>query len=333
MAIKIMLKHNKPTPVDKDILVGKYEDCSLLKKRFLIIDKNNRLLLQHIIPATYKNVYLHFNWWDVLITCILPPARSNYTIAKAFIWGNRWSTGYYHFTAEDLPKLIYAKKEGLPLYTWHSTKISGWQKQLMAIFNISSNTINQTTTVSEAFYIATNRLHSHTHNRNIIHPALVSTIQEALATYADNNKLPKLVQHKVSWISRKYTRDRHIVNEDEYINNLKQAGIDVDVVYPEKLTLAQQIEAVYNAACIIGPHGAGLTNIMFSLNASLIEIGPEKRINNSFISLAVSYNRQYTYIKAQSASKIFKNRSNLIIGAGAGIVDIVLKTIAGLNNK
>lgn len=323
--VKLLLKGNNPQPINTGILVDKYTDSTLLKRPFLIVDKNSRPLLQHIIPATYKNLYLHLSFGDVFLTVISPKRKNLPVVTNAFIWGNRWSAGYYHFTAEDLPKLIYAKKTGLPLYTWHTAKIPGWRKQLMEAFNITSNVIDDDMVVKQAFYIANNRVRSNEYNRNIIHPELAGAVMEAVVMYGKNNGITTEKQQKVTWISRKHTQDRHIINEDEHINNLRQAGVAVEVLYPEKLSVKQQIEAVYNTACIIGPHGAGLTNIMFTLHAGIIEIGPERRINNSYISLAASYNRPFRYITARPANKMFKNRSNLILSPDAGILDAVLQ--------
>ena len=62
-------------------------------------------------------------------------------------------------------------------------------------------------------------------------------------------------------ISRGSSTTRRWLNENECMQLLDILGFKL--IDPSNLSLAQQVEAFSNAEIILGPHGAGLTNIMF----------------------------------------------------------------------
>jgi capsular polysaccharide biosynthesis protein len=73
------------------------------------------------------------------------------------------------------------------------------------------------------------------------------------------------------YISRKKANVRRIVNEDEIIQALLPYGFQP--VCLEDLSVQAQAELFHRAEIIIGPHGAGLTNLIFcSPQAHIIEI-------------------------------------------------------------
>lgn len=299
---------DKKTAHDKSLL-NSYNNCTIHKEKHTVLNSDGKVLIRHLIPATYGNPYIHLSFLSLLKVFLKSNNAKAASIGEAFIWGNAWSNGYYHFVSEDLPKLLYNEKTGIPSYTWPSNTPK-WKQQLFELFDIKNNIISEPTAVKKAYYIQNNRVYSAKHNRNIVNPDLIDTFKESLLTIVKDWDA-KILNKDIVWISRKYTYDRHIVNEDECIREIEKAGIKITVIYPEKLTVLQQIASVYYAPAIIGPHGAGLTNIMFTNNANMIEIGPQKRINNSFISVTVSLNRQYNYISATPTNRLFKNRSTL----------------------
>ena len=63
------------------------------------------------------------------------------------------------------------------------------------------------------------------------------------------------------YIARTDTRNRPIENEDHIIQALDAEG--VRAVAPGSYTVAEQIAIFRKAKCVIGPHGAGLANIVF----------------------------------------------------------------------
>jgi capsular polysaccharide biosynthesis protein len=70
------------------------------------------------------------------------------------------------------------------------------------------------------------------------------------------------------YISRKFAANRRVLNEDSLLplfNNFK-----VEIFYSEKHSFEEQVKKFHDSRCIIGPHGAGLTNAMFCKSGSLV---------------------------------------------------------------
>ena len=73
-----------------------------------------------------------------------------------------------------------------------------------------------------------------------------------------------------------------------------------------------------NAKTIISAHGSGLTNIIFSQNATVIELHPKNRVKNHYSLLAMSNNLVYypVYLDVEfmrvSNTNMYITENNLI---------------------
>jgi len=77
-------------------------------------------------------------------------------------------------------------------------------------------------------------------------------------------------------VSRGSSTTRRWLNENECINLLDT--LNFKLIDPSKLSLSQQVEAFSNAEIILGPHGAGLSNIMFcNPGTKVIEIRSQEQ--------------------------------------------------------
>jgi capsular polysaccharide biosynthesis protein len=74
------------------------------------------------------------------------------------------------------------------------------------------------------------------------------------------------------------------------------------LVHLEGKSLAQQVDALAGARCIVGPHGAGLAHMIHAApGASVIEFLPEHYPNPSFFHLAGACGLRYGCIRARTA--------------------------------
>ena len=88
--------------------------------------------------------------------------------------------------------------------------------------------------------------------------------------------------------------NRRIINEDEVVSFLESYGY-VSVIL-DGMPLHQIISLFRTATHIIGVHGAGLTNLLFSENASVIELHAEGHgIRPDYFQLALIKRLQYCY--------------------------------------
>ena len=64
------------------------------------------------------------------------------------------------------------------------------------------------------------------------------------------------------YISRRFARNRRVINEDAIMPILKEYGIET--VFLEKISFLDQVTLFNSAEIIVSPHGSGLTNLVFS---------------------------------------------------------------------
>jgi capsular polysaccharide biosynthesis protein len=74
------------------------------------------------------------------------------------------------------------------------------------------------------------------------------------------------------YVSRASAPKRRILNEEELIRTLEP--YEFKAVELGSMTLAQQAQLFRDAEFVIGPHGAGLTNILFSNSCGVLELFP-----------------------------------------------------------
>ncbi|MBC8295322.1 MAG: glycosyltransferase family 61 protein [Pelagibacterales bacterium] len=87
-----------------------------------------------------------------------------------------------------------------------------------------------------------------------------------------------------------------------------------EVIQLSKLSFKKQIEYFYNSSCIISPHGAGLTNIIFCKpNTKIIELNNSNFNCKVFRNLSKLNNLNYKIIKRKKFIKDFPGDINIPI--------------------
>jgi capsular polysaccharide biosynthesis protein len=99
--------------------------------------------------------------------------------------------------------------------------------------------------------------------------------------------------HRLIYISRKDALYRKIENEEYVENYLKEKGFEI--LQMAKLPFSEQVRACAEAKIVIGPHGAGLTNIIFCKNAKILELFSPSYLGG-FSILANHGKNEYWYL-------------------------------------
>jgi hypothetical protein len=107
------------------------------------------------------------------------------------------------------------------------------------------------------------------------------------------------------YVARTDSQNRVAANETELIKLLERQG--VRIIVPGTLSISEQINAFRSARLVIGPHGAGMSNIVFCRSGSYVyEMLPRHYPNTAFNLLAQSSGLNYW-------ADVFEG-----IGSGAG---------------
>lgn len=208
----------------------------------------------------------------------------------------RWRAGYFHWLTEDLLIVLLASKIiTKPFDVILPKKLNklSYIRESLAVFPEASLIFLDKKSVLnyESIFTVEHLLYS----GNYI-PAEIQSLRKIILNHfvkeAKNNSL-KL------YISRSNAQNRKVLNESEVYSDLIKLGFKI--IFTEQLTFSAQVVLFNQASIIVGPHGAGLTNMMFlKKNAKVVEIRAENdRKNNCYFALASTLDLQYYYILAE----------------------------------
>ena len=131
------------------------------------------------------------------------------------------------------------------------------------------------------------------------YPSLISKLRTSFLKI--ESKKSNTTNCKIVYISRKKSTRRKVYNEGELINIIKQ--YNGDVFYFEDYNWTDQIDIVKNCEILICPHGASLTNMLFT-SAKIIELRHESSTTqNMYFSMASALNLDYYYLNCKGISK------------------------------
>lgn len=140
-------------------------------------------------------------------------------------------------------------------------------------------------------------LPSHTAPTGNYNPVLINKLREK---FMDSKYIEPT---KYIYISRGLAIKRKIINEEEVIALLKEHHIEIH--YFENYSFIEQVRLMNQTKCLIGLHGAGLTNMLFMQEGtSVLELRNEgDSLNNCYFSLASDLNLKYYYQLNKGDSK------------------------------
>jgi hypothetical protein len=183
-----------------------------------------------------------------------------------------FSCSYHHWLWDDLPRLLTALPH-LPHDTMFLVPQSSKDyhfDSLIALGINRSRIIQQNSALGikcENLWFATPLGHSEWAATS---PEVATHLGNLLRNH---HKLDELGERKI-YISRQQARQRRMLNEEEILPILYKHGFQV--VFAECLTFSQQVKLFGEANCILGIHGAGLTNMLFAKSgAQVLEIQPD----------------------------------------------------------
>ncbi|MBN1438426.1 MAG: glycosyltransferase family 61 protein [Anaerolineales bacterium] len=104
------------------------------------------------------------------------------------------------------------------------------------------------------------------------------------------------------WISRCRARYRRLWNEEDLWPILERAGFEK--VELESLPFRSQVDLLAQAGAVAGPHGAGMTDLLFAPRGiPVLEVFPPEFINPVFYSMANSLDQEYYFLTGYSPAE------------------------------
>ena len=139
---------------------------------------------------------------------------------------------------------------------------------------------------------------------NTLTPDLVSYVRQVmLEKFGGNNKSCKNNGSKRLYISRSDAHGRRITNENTIVEYLLSIGFES--VYPGKLSMEEQVSLFSQAECVVGPHGAAMSNLTFcQKGCSVIELFPDSYKIDLYKTIAGAVGAVYMSLGGENMSSM-----------------------------
>jgi len=241
------------------------------------------------------------NWW---INYLLehPSYKRSIYFKNRFLKGNwytlhsLWSCEYYHWFHDVLPRLETTLK-----YLPEDTKFlinerpREYQLESLKAYGIG---VDRLEIQAQGFKTCVERMWFSTPvgHTSLGSGQVIAKVANRLVSYFKKN-LNETNLKKI-YISRKKAGMRRVVNEDELASVIKHKGYEVIVL--EDLSWLQQLNLFYRSEDLMGPHGAGLVNMMFigHKNSHITEITAQSNTVPCYLVLARQLGHSFRRIHA-----------------------------------
>lgn len=244
---------------------------------------------KHLILETTRRRFSRKDFVSVEKTALelLLPTRTNMINGPVFSIVCP-DPSYYHWLIEYLPKLRYLEKyqestgrkptllvESNPRdFVSESLELAGYGPNRWIEWDRNPRAVDR-------LVIPIHRPHKFTHNDPMNSPHapakgdyiwLREHMRSQLGDYCPDTNTNERI-----FISRQQAnRGRKIINQDQIKQLLDSYGFNTYVL--EEYSIPEQIKIFENAEVVVGSHGAGLANVIFADNPTVVELFPETRL-------------------------------------------------------
>lgn len=214
-------------------------------------------------------------------------------------------TGYYdmygHWSYEILPKLHayeeYTRKRGCEPAILTKATLTSWQRESLALLGYPPDSIlagEESLSVGTLF-VPSHRFLSWAHVPSYPSPRDVQWVSNRL-----KRNLPESDRQfgKRIYVSREDAPRRHVRNRSEVLDVLDAYGFEA--YEPGRLSFADQVRLFSKADLVVGPFGAGVSNIMFAEDTSFVELVVDAANNIHHFVLANLVDVDYEYVPCRA---------------------------------
>lgn len=211
----------------------------------------------------------------------LPKRRAG----TALLLGTANSDNYYHWLLDSLPR-------------WKMLQAAGWLDYDFVLLHSQPRRF-QEETLDWLGVPARKRLRC---SKNFVHqfkrlvvPAMPFPLEQVpswVCAWLRSLRPAKTAGPEKVFLSRRGACRRQLANEAELEAALASRGFVS--VQSEKLSVAEQAEFLGSARCVVAPHGAALTNLVFAPpGARLLELFHPQHKNTCYVNLAAACGHHY----------------------------------------
>ena len=253
-----------------------------------------------ILPQVSKTIYAGRYYTDIHKHAIFkqsklfPLKKVKGTIAVLTAPAGR---GYYHWMLDLLPRIKFIRDGGFAFEDIDGFLVNSY------ISKFHMETLNLIGIPNDKLIKSQNN--PHLQADLLVVPSLVGetgSVPKFACTFLKEEFLkkvpPALRKNRRVYLNRGKVGHRRVTNEADVINLLGQYGFESIAL--ETLSFADQVTLITEAAVVIGPHGAGLTNIAFcNEGTKVIEFLYPSAVNVMYWTICNELNLDYYYLLAE----------------------------------
>jgi len=198
-------------------------------------------------------------------------------------------SNYYHWLIKTLPKLRYIRHfeqiTNREVKLLLPTVVPSWMEETLELLNVTDRHIIRPE--ENVYYI-----------KNFILPSWVAHSADDYNWLKNNMVTSKssILNSDKILISREDATDRQMTNQDEVANLLSKYGFNKYIL--SEISVEESIQLFTNADIVVGAHGAGLSDIIFMEEASVIELYGAKYVT-CYKRIANSLGLKYTKLQCE----------------------------------
>lgn len=202
---------------------------------------------------------------------------------------------YYHWLFEVLARLDLLNRSGVKIdrYVVNLSDYSPFQRETLRIAGIPDDRLIDCTeeTHLQADLLVVPSFAAYTGH---VPKWACDFLRDKLLPFAENRAHAKRI-----FVSRSDAAWRKVINEPEIMRFLEAFGFEV--VVPGTLSWREQMNIFSSAEIVVGPHGAGLTNLLYcSPKAKVIELLLPCFLSPNFWVISNHIGLDYYYVLAES---------------------------------
>lgn len=219
--------------------------------------------------------------------------KSRLSNGPYFLLAGRWSQSYFHWIVEYLPQLTLLKEYETATNTRPTLILSSsppdWLTESLEMFGYDSDDWiewNRDIASVDKLLLSPKTLYS-------VFP-LISNIKNLRDKI--QNDVSQMKGSKKVYVSREDAESRRVINEDSIMSEISDFGFEKYVL--TKMTFREQVKLFAKAESIMGPSGAGLSNMIFS-NASQVITIMGGKVNPCHFCLAEGLDIEFVGVNAE----------------------------------
>lgn len=283
--------------------VGSLRDVHLIGDVPIPVDRRGNVALEAVVSPEVMALNIAHSVKGLLSKPLKKPGTetrpSTESIESAALLYNCWNSGYFHWTVETLARLegleVYRERTGTrpkliigpdpSQFQLQSLKLLGYEEKDLIRWKWRHKTVDELVIPSI---------------RRELNPGEASPVAHWWLRERMRNAAAETAPDAASkgsrrvYISREDADYRCVVNEDEVLERLEPYGFEKYVLSEREM--AEDVALFSKADVIVAPHGAGLTNVLYSRDATVIELFRKNHVQPVYFLLSKQLGHRYHYL-------------------------------------